>query len=145
MEWNVYCQKDIWWNNFSVIHVKTVLHYLPKIVSFGLSSDVLHNYKVSQNAVEHFQRSCPNKKQDWQTDRWVKNIIHSTTHCMGIINREKEKTTKETNVLQLNTNYLVRNLGYSTCMEHLNDSIATRKIELSVRKWTNYIAHPNNF
>ena len=38
---------------------------------------VLHNYKVSRNSVERFQRSCANKRNgtDWLTDGRVKNII----------------------------------------------------------------------
>ena len=50
---------------------------------------VLHNYKVSLNSVERFQRSCADKKNrtggltDLLTDGRVKNIIPSATRCVG--------------------------------------------------------------
>ena len=53
---------------------------------------VLYNYKVSENSVERFQRSCADKKNrtDGVTDRvtdWrVKNIIPSATRCVGYKN-----------------------------------------------------------
>ena len=43
---------------------------------------VLHNYKVSQNSVERFQRSCAARKTGLTEGR-VKNIIPSTTRCVG--------------------------------------------------------------
>ena len=46
---------------------------------------VLHNYTVSRNSVERFQRSCAYKKNrtDGLTDGRVKNIIPSETRCVG--------------------------------------------------------------
>ena len=42
---------------------------------------VLYNYKDSGNSVERFQRSCAD--EIGLTDRRVKNIIPSATHCVG--------------------------------------------------------------
>ena len=49
---------------------------------------ILHNYQVTWNSVEQFQRNCANKKNrtDWLTDGRVKNIIPSATCCMGYKN-----------------------------------------------------------
>ena len=56
-------------------------------ISCGCTSThyVLHNYKVSRNSVERFQRSCTNKENrtDGLTDGRVKNIIPSATRCVG--------------------------------------------------------------
>ena len=48
---------------------------------------VLHNYKVSGNSVERFQRCWADKenKTNGLTDGRVKNIIPSATCCIGLI------------------------------------------------------------